>query len=294
MTIIESPQPGVARKVDAGIIDCDIHPLPKTAKSLHPYLPKRWQEHAEQFGGHLRQPFINTTQYPRSAPLICRRDAWPPSGGPPGSDLDFMREQHLDPFNVINGILIRCSVMSAVNAISATPKRSPLRTTTGRWRSGSTRSRGCAERWWCRRTILSAAVKEIERCARDQRFLQIMLAPRSSEPLGRQRCWPIYEAAETYNLPLGIPLLRCRRSRLDRRRLAVVLHGRALRHHHGRACDHEQPRARRRARTFPEAARRADRNRLCVGAELPLAHGSFCGNGCAAKSRIWCIRHRTM
>jgi hypothetical protein len=78
MSVVESTQKPVNTKTDAGIIDCDIHPLPKTAKSLHPYLPKRWQEHAEEFGIHLRQPFINTTQYPRSAPLICRRDAWPP------------------------------------------------------------------------------------------------------------------------------------------------------------------------------------------------------------------------
>jgi predicted TIM-barrel fold metal-dependent hydrolase len=50
----------------------------------------------------------------------------------------------------------------------------------------------------------AAAVKEIERCARDKRFVQIMLAPRSSEPLGRERYWPIYEAAQAFDLPLGI------------------------------------------------------------------------------------------
>ena len=41
----------------------------------------------------------------RSSPLIARRDAWPPTGGVPGSDLDFMRKQHLDPFDVEFGIL---------------------------------------------------------------------------------------------------------------------------------------------------------------------------------------------
>lgn len=204
MSIVESTQKTADPKSATGIIDCDIHPLPKSPKSLHPYLPRRWQEHAEEFGIHLRQPFINTTQYPRSAPLICRRDAWPPGGGPPGSDLEFMQKQHLDPFNITNGILI------------------PLFGNVGSERNlGYARAMAAAHNdWqlaeWCERdkrlraTLVvaqddaAAAVKEIERCARDGRFVQIMLAPRSSEPLGRERYWPIYEAAEAFNLPLGV------------------------------------------------------------------------------------------
>ena len=57
------------------------------------------------YGDHLRTPYIGTTPYPRSSPLIARRDAWPPTGGPPGSDLAFMRKQHLDPLDIEFGIL---------------------------------------------------------------------------------------------------------------------------------------------------------------------------------------------
>ena len=32
------------------IVDCDIHPVHKSPASLRPYLPERWQEHAETFG----------------------------------------------------------------------------------------------------------------------------------------------------------------------------------------------------------------------------------------------------
>src|SRR6478609_11708835 len=88
------------------IIDCDVHPSIHAHADIEQFMPKRWQEHLRTYGSHLRTPYIGTTPYPRSSPLIARRDAWPPSGGPPGSDLDFMREQHLDPFNIINGILI--------------------------------------------------------------------------------------------------------------------------------------------------------------------------------------------
>lgn len=204
MSIVESTQKAADVRRAAGIIDCDIHPLPKNAKSLHPYLPKRWQEHAEEFGIHLRQPFINTTQYPRSAPLICRRDAWPPGGGPPGSDLAFMQQQHLDPFNIVHGVLIPLfgNVASERNLGYARA----MATAHNDWQIAE----------WCERdkrlyaTLVvvqddaAAAVKEIERCARDKRFVQIMLAPRSSEPLGRERYWPIYEAAQAFDLPLGI------------------------------------------------------------------------------------------
>ena len=87
------------------IIDCDVHPSIHAQSDLYPFMEKRWQEHMKTYGGHLRTPYMGTTPYPRSSPLIARRDAWPPTGGPPGSDLDFMRKQHLDPNDVEFGIL---------------------------------------------------------------------------------------------------------------------------------------------------------------------------------------------
>ncbi len=40
--------------------------------------------------------------------------------------------------------------------------------------------------------------------AGDPRFCQVLLMSRTSEPLGRQRYWPIYEAAAEAGLPVGI------------------------------------------------------------------------------------------
>jgi hypothetical protein len=87
------------------IIDCDVHPSLTSRAALFPFLTKRWQEHLKSYDHHLRTPYIGTTPYPRSSPLIARRDAWPPTGGVPGSDLAFMRKQHLDPLDVEFGIL---------------------------------------------------------------------------------------------------------------------------------------------------------------------------------------------
>src|SRR5215470_10707811 len=100
-----SPASAAAAESRLKVIDCDIHPSLKARSDLHPFLPTRWRNHLETYGGHLRTPFTATTPYPRSAPLLSRRDAWPPTGGPPGSDLAFLRQQHLDPINIEFGIL---------------------------------------------------------------------------------------------------------------------------------------------------------------------------------------------
>ena len=109
--------PQKAARTRLKIIDCDVHPSLHSRDDLNTFLPKRWQEHLKTFGSHVRNPFTSTTPYPRSSPLISRRDAWPPTGGPPGSDLAFMQKQHLDPFDVEFGILqvLDLGVLSQVN-----------------------------------------------------------------------------------------------------------------------------------------------------------------------------------
>jgi predicted TIM-barrel fold metal-dependent hydrolase len=48
------------------------------------------------------------------------------------------------------------------------------------------------------------AVEEIERCAADKRFVQVLLLAMGDTPLGRRNWWPIYAAAERHGLPVGI------------------------------------------------------------------------------------------
>src|SRR5581483_8559612 len=44
------------------------------------------------------------------------------------------------------------------------------------------------------------AVKEIEKRAKDKRFVQVQFSGRPREPMGRPKYWPIYEVAEHYGL----------------------------------------------------------------------------------------------
>ena len=48
------------------------------------------------------------------------------------------------------------------------------------------------------------AVDEIERCAHDPRFVQVLLLASGDHPLGKRVYWPIYAAAERHGLPIGI------------------------------------------------------------------------------------------
>src|SRR5262249_60035056 len=48
------------------------------------------------------------------------------------------------------------------------------------------------------------AVAEIERRSPDPAFVQILMSPRTADPLGNRRYWPIYAAAEANNKPIAL------------------------------------------------------------------------------------------
>lgn len=190
------------------IADCDVHPRPAgvgiggISKSLYPYLSRRWLEHVEQFGVSYRQQWEKGSAYPKGQPQACRRDAFPP-GGPAGSDLKFMAEQHLDPNNVALGILNPLtSGQGAQNPdLSAAITHATNQWEKAEWTSQDKRLKGSIVIPY---EDALASVKEIERWAGDDEFRQILLLSRTAEPLGQRRYWPIYEAAQAANLPIGI------------------------------------------------------------------------------------------
>ena len=185
-------------------IDCDVHPAMRSPADLLPYLSKQWREHMALFGNHSRETYQDTIVYPRFHPAISRGDAWPPNGGPPGSDLAFMRAQHLDPLNVEFGVLTPLATRAADQrrADYATALCSALND----WQVASfmdpePRLKGSII---VPHEDAAAAVAEIEKRARDKRFVQVLLPPRAAEPLGQKRYWPIFAAAEKHGLPLGL------------------------------------------------------------------------------------------
>ena len=155
------------------IIDCDVHPSLHARSDLNPFLAKRWQEHLKTYGDHLRTPYIGTTPYPRSSPLIARRDAWPPTGGPPGSDLAFMRKQHLDPLDIEFGILqvLDLFIFSQQNLdFGAAIQRAVNDWQLAHWTSREPRLKASI---LVGQDDTEAAIAEIERCAKIGQYVQI-------------------------------------------------------------------------------------------------------------------------
>lgn len=196
--------PARSQEAAIGIVDCDIHPNFRGADDLAPFLPERWRTHLATYGHHLRQGLSSTLAHPRMNPGVARADAWPPNGGPPGSDLAFMRSQHLDPYGISHGILM-CLRPGGCDQRNLEFGAALCRATNDwqleAWVKPEPRLRGGI-------TVTQedpvAAVAEIERCAGKGGFVTINLPPRMQEPPGRRRYWPIYEAAEAAGLPIGM------------------------------------------------------------------------------------------
>src|SRR5262245_1015901 len=185
------------------IVDCDIHPVQRAKSDLAPFMEARWREHMATFGGHIRQGlWAGQNVYPRMMAAGRRKDSFPPGGGLPGSDLEMMQWQHLDANGVEVGMLIcghgsafeernldyGAALAHAVNEwqLEYFVRKEP------RLRAGIVVPQENAE----------AAVAEIELRAGDRSFSQVVMSPRSAEPLGRRKYWPIFAAAERCGFPL--------------------------------------------------------------------------------------------
>jgi uncharacterized protein len=200
---IEVRQPVSVPKVRLEIVDCDIHPK-NSLEDLRPYLSNRWWDHLQTYGLRPRHGFAKGYPFPKITPIAARRDAWPPSGGGPGSDLSFMQEQHLDRYGIDFGVL---------NPLSPSGQGDQNADLSAALAFATNESQ--LERWTRRDRRLRASVvvpyedadasrSEIRRRAGDRSFAQVLMLSRASEALGRKRYWPIYEAAVEAGLPVGI------------------------------------------------------------------------------------------
>ena len=93
-----------AQKSKVEIVDCDFHPK-ITFEQLRPHLSDRWWDYLQTYGIRQRHAYAKGYPFPKAAPQAARRDAWPPGGGLPASDLDFIRKQHLDCYGIGHAIM---------------------------------------------------------------------------------------------------------------------------------------------------------------------------------------------
>ncbi len=202
-------QPHVPQKTRLAIIDTDIHNFdvhndPVFKQIITDYLSPQWQDYHRMFGqrGHYLRGLYGGS-YPRFHRNAARTDSWPPSGRPPGTDLDFMRHQLLDAWKMDYGIL---------NPLAGAGGQ--LNMEYGAQLARAVNDYQVAE-WLEREPRLRASIlvnyedgelaaQEIRRRGNHPGFVQVLTVARTSEPLGKRKYWKMYEAALEYDLPVGI------------------------------------------------------------------------------------------
>src|SRR2546430_13830522 len=121
----------------------------------------------------------------------------------PGSDLADMQKQALDRFGAAFGI---CNPLYGVQMVFSEDMQDAFCRALNDW---------LAKEWLdkdarLRGSIVIPAqsveksVAEIERCAADKRFVQVLMLVMGDMPLGKRAYWPIYAATEWVGLTIGI------------------------------------------------------------------------------------------
>jgi hypothetical protein len=79
------------------IVDCDVHPIVKGGmNSLFPYMPIAWQKRLKQKAAEIVTVAPLTLRFEHPNGSALRSDAATPSGGPGGSDPDYIKTDLLD------------------------------------------------------------------------------------------------------------------------------------------------------------------------------------------------------
>ena len=179
-------------------VDCDIHPSVPGLRSLLPYLDDHWREVVQTRG----MDELVSNSYPPNSPLTARAD-WRPDKGKPAATLDQVRTECLDTFGTAVAI---CNCLYGLQLLFSEDMAGAYARAVNDW---------MAREWLDKEPRLrgsivvplqsvEGAVDEIERCAADPRFVQVLLLASGEKPLGKRQYWPIYAAAVRHGLTVGI------------------------------------------------------------------------------------------
>jgi predicted TIM-barrel fold metal-dependent hydrolase len=181
-----------------GLIDCDLHNTVPRIDALFPYMAAHWVDYCREsaFKGPV------DTAYPAGAPTTVA-PLWRDGGGLAGGSVARMREQLLDPLRVRLGIL---NCVYGVESIHNPDTAAQVASAVNDWQVAE---------WLDPEPRLLASIvvpsrhpemaaQEIERCAGDRRFVQVLLPVRSAAPYGNRNYHPLFAAAERHGLPVAL------------------------------------------------------------------------------------------
>lgn len=175
-------------------IDCDMHIEVPGLAALLPYLHPYWRDILVQRG----MKDLQTYNYPPKMPISARSD-WRASGPRPAATLEQVQTELLGPFG------IDLAILRPLFGVQLLPSEDMAQALTR-----ALNDYVVAE-WLDREPRLRAsivvpmqnpqmAVEEIDRCACDPRFVDVMMLISGEMPIGKRYYWPIYEAAQRHGL----------------------------------------------------------------------------------------------
>jgi predicted TIM-barrel fold metal-dependent hydrolase len=183
---------------EPGAIDCDVHPTVPDNKALLPYLQSFWAESIVSRGINS----LESISYPAKSPLTSRPE-WRGKDGYAATDPGQLAAQVFGRWQAGTAIL---NCIYGVHLLHSEDMAKAFASAVNDW---------LAKEWLDRDPRLRAsivvpmqnpeyAVDEIERCAKDRRFVQVQVQAMQELPLGRRHYWPVYASCERHGLPLGI------------------------------------------------------------------------------------------
>lgn len=180
------------------LIDADVHNAIATPSDLLSHLPKVWHDHWLTVG-----PGYQGGWY---SPIgVMRKDANPEGGGIPGSDPHHMLKHHLDKYGVDYAILTGSGILGV--SLNPDPDYGNVVASAyndwlvENWLSVSPKFRGSI---LVNHSDPQAAAREIDRMAKHENMVQVIMCSGSRILYGQRFFHPIYEAAERNGLPVAI------------------------------------------------------------------------------------------
>ena len=179
-------------------IDCDVHANVPGMAALLPYLDEQWRDSVVDRGLNS----LESISYPPNAPLTARAD-WRGKAGAPPNTLEALRAHALDRWKIDVAI---CNCLYGVQLLFSEDMAAAFAKAVNDWLVAEWLDRDPRLRGSIVVPMQNAdyAVAEIERCAPDRRFVQVLVLAMGEAPLGRREYWPIFAAAERHDLPIGI------------------------------------------------------------------------------------------
>jgi predicted TIM-barrel fold metal-dependent hydrolase len=173
------------------VIDCDVHCAPSSLDALAPYLSEYWREYTTTAG--IRLTGMSNAYPPRA----------PTSGGAVPADYNALRE------SLLAGAQPRHAVLTCLTICEA--HRNPyyqaaLASAVNDWLAAEFLDRD--ERLRASIAVSTVdvddAVAEVERCAGDPRFVQILMPVRADAPYGNRRYHRLHAAACEHGLAIAL------------------------------------------------------------------------------------------